>query len=89
MIELLIQMLYHSDLLVTTVALMSSQHAQVHNLRSVPMRFNFFEKKKKKKESNFWCKSTGQSWLTLLLLNYLTVEIRVNVCAVGQFDPHR
>ena len=50
MIELLIQMLYHSDLLVTTVALMSSQHAQVHNLRSVPMKFNFFEKKKKKKK---------------------------------------
>lgn len=86
MIELLIQMLYYSDLLVTTVALTSSQHAQVHNLRSVPMKFNFFEKKK---ESNFWCKSTGQSWLTLLLLNYFTVEIRVNVCAVGQFDLHR
>lgn len=40
-------MLYYSDLLVTTVALTTFQHAQVHNLRSVPMKFNFFEKKRK------------------------------------------
>lgn len=53
MIELLIQILYYSDLLVTTVALTGSQHAQVHNLRSVPMKSNFFEKKKKKRKAIF------------------------------------